>query len=76
MTVWCVSIERRKGGGSLLGPFASRVGAIQAMRAYVERGGYRTFDETYTDEFGSSLAEGVFYSEEETIETYEREVLP
>ncbi len=70
MTVWLVDIERRKGEGETLGPFATRAGAIEALQDHVGP----EFDVTYTDEFGSSLAEGVYYSEEESVEVYEREV--
>ncbi len=70
MTVWLVDIERRKGDGEVLGPFATRAGAIDALKDHV--GDH--FDESYTDEFGSSLAEGVYYSEEESVEVWAREL--
>ncbi len=72
MIVWLVNIERRKGDGSTLGPFLTREGAINALREHVGS----EFDESYTDEFGSSLTEGVYYSEEESVEVYERELKP
>ncbi len=72
MTVWLINIERRKGNVSTLGPFATREGAINALREHVGP----KFDESYTDEFGSSLVEGVYYSEEESVEVYERELKP
>ncbi len=72
MTVWLVSIERRKGEGDTLGPFSTRQGAIDALKEHVGP----EFNETYTDEFGSSLAEGVYYSEEESVEVYERTLRP
>ena len=61
MTVWLVDIQRRKGDGYTIGPFATRKGAIDALRDYVGE----WFPETYSNEWG-----------EETVEVYERELQP
>lgn len=78
MTVWCVSIDRREeheGNGSL-GPFASRAGAVQAVRDYVTQHYRAASIDSLLKTYGGDLTEGTFYSEEEIIGVYERELLP
>ncbi len=76
MNVWLASIERRKDEGSTFGPFASREGAVQAVRDYVTRRLRPESIAACNAEFGGDLTEGTFYSEEETIEVYERTLEP
>lgn len=77
-SVWLVSIERRVQceGNIILGPHASHTGAIAAVRAYVERRYSERSIASMLAAYGGNLDEGSFYSEDETITTFERPLLP
>lgn len=76
MTVYLIDIQRREETPGTLGPFASRAGAVQAVRDYVAKR-YRDRDiEDMLRAYGGDLTEGTFSSEDETIDIYERELQP
>lgn len=75
--VWLIPIEERHGGHSVLGPYHTLAAAKRALTTYVNKhygGRGKVFDDTYTDEYGSSLACECFYSEDETIAIEWREI--
>ena len=74
MSVWLVDIQRRKEEAGTLGPFATREGAVRAVRDYVTKHYCERSIVDLLAAYGGDLTEGTFYSEDETINVYEREL--
>ena len=72
--IYIIESNRRKGGCRILGIFNARELAIQALSSYVQRNYGIDNPADYRDDFDSNILEGRFYSEEESVEMFEREM--
>jgi len=73
MKAYIINAEQREGGSKILGAYLAHEVAIRYFKTYLKDHYDITDPDNNTDDFGSDISKGCFYSEEESIEVIERE---